>query len=61
MLDAPARAVPARVRRVEQMKYGIHRLFFVLVQTKMSWRALLTSQYSRLPLGIEVQSCPVLR
>ena len=29
-------------------------------QTKMSWRSL-TSQYSRCPLGIKVQSCPVLR
>ena len=31
------------------------------VQTKMSWRSPLTSQYSREPLGIKVQSCPVLR
>ena len=31
------------------------------VQTKMSWRSPLTSQYSTLPLGIKVQSCPVLR
>ena len=30
-------------------------------QTKMSWHSLLTSQYSRQPLGIKVQSCPVLR
>jgi hypothetical protein len=30
--------------------------FFFLAQTKMSWRSLLTSQYS-----VEVQSCPVLR
>ena len=34
---------------------------FFLVQTKMSWRSLLTSQYSRQPLGIKAQSCPVLR
>ena len=29
------------------------------VQTKMSWRSPLTSQCSRYPLGIKVQSCPV--
>ena len=32
-----------------------------LAQPKMSWRSPLTSQYSRQPLGIKVQSCPVLR
>ena len=36
-------------------------IFFFLVQTKMSWRSPLTSQYSRQPLRIKVQSCPVLR
>ena len=37
------------------------QLLFAWVQTKMSWRSLLCSQYSRGPLGIKVQSCPVLR
>ena len=39
----------------------IAALLFFWVQTKMSWRSLLTSQYSRQPLGIKVQSCPVPR
>ena len=30
-------------------------------QTKMSWRGLLTSQYSRQPLGIKAQSRPAPR
>ena len=34
---------------------------FFFVQTKMSWRNPLTSQYSRQPLGIEVQSFSVLQ
>ena len=34
---------------------------FLLVQTKMIWHSLLTVWYSRQPLGIEVQGCPVLR
>ena len=32
-----------------------------LVQTKMSWRALLTIRHSRQALGIKGQGCPVLR
>ena len=35
-------------------------LFFGGGQTKTSWLRPLTSQYSRQPLGIKVQSCPVL-
>ena len=38
-----------------------HSSLFFLAQTQMSWRSPLTSQYSRRPLGIKVQSCPVLR
>ena len=34
---------------------------FFLVQTKMSWRTLLTIEYLIQPLGIKVQSFPVLR
>ena len=60
-------------QKIEEMGKGrvirlaleeLEDLFFFLgggVQTKMSWCRLLTSLYSRCPLGIKVQSCPVLR
>ena len=39
----------------------LQRIIFFLVQTKVSWRTLLITWYSRQRLGIKVQSCPVLR
>ena len=34
---------------------------FFFAHTKMSWRSLLTSKYSKYPVRIKVQSCSVLR
>ena len=34
---------------------------FVFVQTKVTWRTLRITWYSRQRRGIKVQSCPVLR
>ena len=49
-----------RMQMASLAESGMQQSFF-LVQTKMSWRSLLISQYSRWPLGIKVQSCPALR
>ena len=58
-----ARALRLRLPQCYQMileeTLRVKDIFFV--QTKMSWRRLLTVWYSRQPLGIKVQSCPVLQ
>ena len=46
----------------QELAAGEKSVFFFLVQTKMSWRTLLTTiWYSRPPLGTKVQSFLVLR
>ena len=54
------RPVPTAFRPRSAMVATLQNLLF-WAQAKMSWRGLLTLRYSRQPLGIKVQSCPVLR
>ena len=54
--------LPQTLPRQSILNTGLMCLFFFIeVQTKMSWRILLTRRYSRQRLGIKVQGCPVLR
>ena len=43
------------------VSFHLFLVVYFSVQTKMGWRSLLTVWYSRQPLRIQVQSCPVLR
>ena len=54
-------AIQPGIEIVFQSKHPKPKLPFFLAQAMMSWRSPLSSQYSRQPLGIKVQSCPVLR
>ena len=46
---------------VQYFQITVSSTLLFLVQTKMSWRTLFIRWYSRQPLGIKVQGCPVLR